>query len=79
MQDRLVKELALAGITTIEAADTFIRVVFILDYNAHFSVKAEQKGSAFAANTLRIATFSARSRLARPESFIGSARWAIWA
>ncbi len=41
LQDRLVKELALAGITTIAAADVFIRDVFIPDYNARFAVKAE--------------------------------------
>ena len=49
LQDRLVKELALAGITTIEAADAFIRDVFIPDYNARFAVKAEQEGTAFVA------------------------------
>lgn len=49
LQDRLVKELALAGITTITAADAFIRDVFIPDYNARFAVKAEQEGSAFVA------------------------------
>jgi transposase len=49
LQDRLVKELALAGITTITTADAFIRDVFIPDYNARFAVKAEQQGSAFVA------------------------------
>jgi transposase len=49
LQDRLVKELALAGIATVEAADAFIRDVFIPDYNARFAVKAEQEGSAFVA------------------------------
>ena len=49
LQDRLVKELALAGITTITAANAFIRDVFIPDYNARFAVKAEQQGSAFVA------------------------------
>lgn len=49
LQDRLVKELALAGIATVAGADAFIRDVFIPDYNARFAVKAEQEGSAFVA------------------------------
>jgi len=49
LQDRLTKELALAGITTIEAANAFIRDVHIGDHNARFAVKAEQEGVAFVA------------------------------
>ena len=49
LQDRLVKELALAGITTEEAANRFIRTVYIPAHNARFAVKAEQDGSAFVA------------------------------
>src|SRR3954451_3015716 len=49
LQDRLVKELALAGITTVEAANSFIRDVHIPAHNAWFAVKAEQEGSAFVA------------------------------
>jgi transposase len=49
LQDRLTKELALAGIVTIEAADAFIRDVYIAAHNARFAVKAEQEGSAFVA------------------------------
>ena len=49
LQDRLVKELALAKIETVKAADAFMRDVFIPDYNARFAVKAEQEGSAFVA------------------------------
>lgn len=49
LQDRLVKELALNGIATVEAADAFLRDVYIPDHNARFSVKAEQEGSAFVA------------------------------
>ncbi len=49
LQDRLVIELALAGITTMEAADAFIRDVYVPAHNARFSVKAEQEGSAFVA------------------------------
>jgi transposase len=49
LQDRLVKELALAGITAIETANVFIRDVFVPDYNTRFAVEAEQEGSAFVA------------------------------
>jgi transposase InsO family protein len=49
LQDRLVKELALAKIETVKAADAFMRDVFIPDYNARFAVKAEEEGSAFVA------------------------------
>ncbi len=49
LQDRLIKELALAGITTVEAANHFIRTVYIPAHNARFAVKAGQEGSAFVA------------------------------
>ena len=49
LQDRLVKELALAGITTAAAADAFIKDVFIPDYNRLFARKAEREGTAFVA------------------------------
>jgi transposase len=49
LQDRLVKELALAGIATVEAANRFIRDVYVPAHNARFMVKAEQEGSAFVA------------------------------
>lgn len=49
LQDRLTKELALAGITTVAAADVFLRNVYIPAHNARFAVKAEQEGSAFVA------------------------------
>jgi transposase len=51
LQDRLVKELALARIATIAAANEFIRDVYIPAHNARFAVKAEQEGSAFVAIT----------------------------
>ena len=44
-----MKELALAGIATVEAANTFIRTAYIPAHNARFAVKAEQAGSAFVA------------------------------
>lgn len=49
LQDRLVKELALAGIETVEAANRFIRDVYIPAQNARFVVTAEHEGSAFVA------------------------------
>lgn len=49
LQDRLVNELALAAITTVEAANRFIRDVYIPAHNTRFAVKAEQEGSAFVA------------------------------
>jgi transposase len=49
LQDRLVKELTLAGITDVEAANRFIRTAYIPAHNARFAVKAEQEGSAFVA------------------------------
>ena len=49
LQDRLVKELALAEIATVEAANQFLRDVYIPAHNARFAVAAGQPGSAFVA------------------------------
>ena len=49
LQDRLVKELALAGVTTVAAANGFIREVYIPAHNTRFAMPAEQEGSAFVA------------------------------
>jgi transposase len=49
LQDRLVKELALAGITTVARANQFIREVYLPAHNARFAVRAAQEGSAFVA------------------------------
>jgi hypothetical protein len=49
LQDRLAKELALAGMETVEAANRFIRETYVPAHNARFLVKAEQEGSAFVA------------------------------
>lgn len=51
LQDRLVKELALAGITEIAAANRFIAEVYLPEHNARFAVEPEQEGSAFVACT----------------------------
>ncbi len=49
LQDRLRKELALAGIRTIDEADAWLRGTYIPAHNARFAVKVEQEGSAFVA------------------------------
>jgi len=50
LQDRLPKELALAGITTIEAANRFIAETYLPEHNARFARPPEQPGSAFVAD-----------------------------
>jgi len=50
LQDRLVKELALAGITTLEAANRFIEEVYVPEHNARFATAPEQAGTAFVAD-----------------------------
>ena len=47
LQDRLVKELKLAGIATAEAANAFIRDVYLPAHNARFAVLLAGEGSAF--------------------------------
>jgi len=47
LQDRLPKELALAGIATMDDANAWLRDTYIPAHNARFAVKAEQEGSAF--------------------------------
>jgi transposase len=47
LQDRLPKELALAGIVDIETANRFIADVFLPAYNARFAIAAVEPGSAF--------------------------------
>lgn len=44
LQDRLVKELRLAGISTIEEADQFVEKVFIPKFNQKFAVIPAKKG-----------------------------------
>jgi hypothetical protein len=46
-QNRLPQELRLAGITTLEAANQFLRERYIGEFNEKFSVPAQQKGTAF--------------------------------
>jgi hypothetical protein len=47
LQDRLPKELALAGITAMAAANQFLRDRFVLAYNQRFAVSAAEVGTAF--------------------------------
>ena len=51
LQDRLPKELALAGITTVEAADRWLAETYIPAYNAAFAVAPGEAGSGFVPDT----------------------------
>ena len=46
-QGRLPQELRLAGITTVEAANRFLRERYIAEFNQRFAVAAAEPGSAF--------------------------------
>jgi len=46
-QGRLPQELRLAGISTVEGANAFLRERYIGEFNSKFSVPAEEKGTAF--------------------------------
>jgi transposase len=50
LQDRLPKELRLAGITTIEAANVWLRETYMAAHNAAFAIAPEEEGSAFVAD-----------------------------
>lgn len=50
LQDRLPKELALAGITTVAAANAWLAATYMPEHNARFAVAAEQEGSGFVAD-----------------------------
>ncbi|HLI10062.1 MAG TPA: ISNCY family transposase [Alphaproteobacteria bacterium] len=47
LQDRLPKEMRLAGIATLEAANRWLATHYIAAHNARFAVPAEQAGTAF--------------------------------
>jgi transposase len=49
LQDRVPKELRLAGITTVEAANIWLKA-YIGEHNARFAVKPEQEGTMFVAD-----------------------------
>jgi transposase len=46
-QSRLPQELRLAGITTLEGANRFLRQHYLAEFNRRFAVKASLRGSAF--------------------------------
>src|SRR5712672_2597209 len=50
-QGRLPQELRLAGITTLEAANAFLRERYIAAFNEKFRVAAAEKGNAFRRTT----------------------------
>ena len=47
LQGRLVNELALAGITTMDAANRYLQEVYLFRHNERFTVKPECEKSAF--------------------------------
>ena len=46
-QGRLPQELRLAGITTVEAANAFLRERYLVEFNSKFAAPAREKGTAF--------------------------------
>jgi hypothetical protein len=46
-QDRLVKELAVAGITDMDEANAYIRKTYLPAYNSEFSIEPEESASMF--------------------------------
>jgi transposase len=50
LQDRLPKELRLAGITTIEAANAWLKTHYMAQHNRLFAIAPEEDGTAFVAD-----------------------------
>ena len=50
-QGRLPQELRLAGVTTVEAANAFLRDSYLAAFNQKFQVAAPEKGTAFRRTT----------------------------
>jgi len=50
LQGRLPKDLRLAGISTVEAANAWLKAHYLAGHNAAFAIKAEQQGTAFVAD-----------------------------
>ena len=61
-QGRLPQELRLAGITTPEAANQFLRTRYMAEFNTKFTVEAAEKGTAFSPPSAAIWTGSSRCR-----------------
>jgi transposase len=51
LQDRLPKELRLAGISTVEAANAWLAGTYIAEYNRLFAIEPLEEGTAFVADT----------------------------
>jgi transposase len=51
LQDRLPKELRLAGIVTVEAANAWLAETYIAEYNRLFAIEPLEEGSAFVTDT----------------------------
>src|SRR5476651_2536599 len=47
LQGRLPKDLRLAGITTVDAANAWLKSTYIAEHNTAFAIRAEQEGTAF--------------------------------
>jgi hypothetical protein len=47
LQSRSPKELRLAGIRTVDAANAWLKAHYVAEHNAAFAIKAEQPGTAF--------------------------------
>ena len=62
LQDRLPKELALAGITTIEAANRFLREVYLPEHNRTFAIAPEEPAARSWWSPRRSGATSSRSR-----------------
>jgi hypothetical protein len=52
LQDRLPKELMLAGISSLEAANRWLSETYMAQHNKQFAIAAEQEGSAFVADKM---------------------------
>ena len=52
LQDRLPKELKLAGIDTVEAANRWLSDSYMAEHNKRFAISAAQEGSAFVADAM---------------------------
>jgi transposase len=50
LQGRLPKDLRLAGIATVEAANAWLKAHYIAEHNAAFAIQPEQQGTAFVAD-----------------------------
>jgi transposase len=50
LQGRLPKDLRLAGIRTVEAANAWLKAHYMAEHNAAFAITAEQQGTAFIAD-----------------------------